>query len=128
MSKQINKFHPNKVNRFDDEKEQDSKNYSCSKCNKNVVGLVNLMDHFNKDHDQVDSQWQCPICPKNFKDRIGVWRHVRSDHLSITKKCPECGISFPLRKLKHHKNKMHGKLYKCDLCDHSTTLKSSYDR
>ena len=112
MLKQINKFHPNKVNRFDDEKEQDSQNYSCSKCNKNIIGLVNLMDHFNKDHDQVDSQWQCPICPKNFKDRIGVWRHVRSDHLSITKKCPECGISFPLRKLKHHKNKMHGKLYK----------------
>ena len=107
---------------------QDSEPQTCSKCNKNIVGLVNLMDHFNKDHGLIDNQWQCPICPKNFKDRIGAWRHVRADHLNIMKKCHECGVSLPLRKFKHHKNKMHGKLYKCDLCDHSTTLKSSYDR
>ena len=88
---------------------QDSEPQTCSKCNKNIVGLVNLMDHFNKDHGLIDNQWQCPICPKNFKDRIGAWRHVRADHLNIMKKCHECGVSLPLRKFKHHKNKKHGK-------------------
>ena len=93
--------------------DQSMLNYKCDLCDFAFYGLNAL-----KNHKQIHlNELECGKCSFRTKYPKTLAKHIEKECQSLMKECEKCGQLFPnARSLRRHDEKVHGIVYKCDLC------------
>lgn len=96
--------------------------YHCLTCNLTYPDSSKLKLHLLKDHPK-SINVPCPFCGKLYAKKKYVLQHIKKMHLTGNAEveecfnCTLCGKTFESRRsLKLHKNKSHGRGFKCVIC------------
>jgi len=99
---------------YENQKQNQPRNYLCSTCNKSFVHKCDLTIHQRSHTGQ--RPYQCPLCLKKFTTSSNLWRHFKSkSHIFKTpQKCTHCPLEYSNAKaLCLHLQNVHG--YKLNL-------------
>lgn len=94
--------------------------FDCEKCEKSFLSPYSLQHHQKGVHDE--KQVTCKVCGKVFKNRNSLYQHNRTHDKAECSICNKMVAKFLMAALlRAHTAK---KIFKCDLCDYSSRLKS----
>ncbi|XP_013416137.1 zinc finger protein 26 isoform X1 [Lingula anatina] len=116
-------------------KHTEEKNFPCPQCNKRLSTKRSLHAHILSRHE-LRYTCNCPNCGKMLIDKAALKLHqLRCTRAPKTFLCTQCDhSSYAKGELEAHQFKKHGilpskgKIYSCELCDYTCTMKCTLSR
>nr|CAD7408309.1 unnamed protein product [Timema poppensis] len=111
--------------------ERNERRYTCEYCGKEFK-LKSLLQHHMESHtDKTDAKnsLMCNICGKKYKKSGSLTKHALEHEGRGRFKCRLCREIFPTDcERAKHREKVHAKPWKCDLCPHTFMSKDKLDQ